>query len=144
MNPATTGDTIVSELTIAATPERIFDALVIPEQRMAWWGAGGPFKTEGVESDTRVGGAFSMRGNTGGRSWVVTGEYTEVDRPRALGFTWSPSFAPSAAATHVRFELIPQESGTLVRVTHSGLSPEAMSTHSGWPNILSQLRDFVS
>ena len=141
MSQTSAGETIVSEITIDASPERVFEALTVPEQRIAWWGGGsGPFKTEAMDSDLRVGGKWEMRGMTGERPFSVGGEYREVDRPRTLAFTWSPSWAPAAAGSLVRFELIERSGATLVRITHSGLTAEAAKAHAGWANILGWLK----
>ena len=40
MSQTSAGESIVSEITIEASPERIFDALVNPQERIAWWGGG--------------------------------------------------------------------------------------------------------
>jgi uncharacterized protein YndB with AHSA1/START domain len=37
MNPTNASDTIVQEITINAPAERVFEALVDPEQRIKWW-----------------------------------------------------------------------------------------------------------
>src|SRR5580693_3259776 len=118
MSQTSADESIVTEITIEATPERIFDALTVPAERLAWWGGGSAiFKTEAMDSDLRVGGKWEMRGMTGERPFSITGEYREVDRPRALAFTWSPSWSPEAAGSLVRFELIDQSGATLVRIT---------------------------
>jgi uncharacterized protein YndB with AHSA1/START domain len=141
MSQTSAGESIVSEIVIDASAERIFDALTIPEQRLAWWGGGSAiFKTESVDSDLRVGGKWEMRGMTGERPFSITGEYREIDRPRTLAFTWSPSWSPEAAGSLVRFELIERGGATLVRITHSGLTAEAAKVHSGWGNILGWLK----
>ena len=44
MNPADTNDTVVSEIVIKASTERIFDALTDPRTRVEWWGAEGKFQ----------------------------------------------------------------------------------------------------
>ena len=141
MSQTGAGESIVSEITVNASRERIFAALTVPAERIAWWGGGSAiFKTEAMDSDLRVGGKWEMRGMTGERPFSISGEYREVDRPRALAFTWSPSWAPEAAGSLVRFELIDQSGSTLVRITHSGLTPEAAQVHSGWANILGEAR----
>jgi uncharacterized protein YndB with AHSA1/START domain len=141
MSQTSAGESIVSEITIEASPERVFDALTNPQERIAWWGGGNAmFKTEAMDSDLRVGGKWEMRGMTGERPFSVSGEYREVDRPRALAFTWSPSWSPDAAGSLVRFELVDQNGATLVRITHSGLTAEAAKAHAGWANILGWLK----
>jgi uncharacterized protein YndB with AHSA1/START domain len=56
-------DTIVQEITIKGTAERIFEALTNPDERMKWWwGSEGRFQITHVESDLRPGGKWMMRG----------------------------------------------------------------------------------
>ena len=46
----------------------------------------------------------------------------------------------------VRWELMPAKTGTLVKVTHSGLAQEeaARKDYSGgWPGVLEMLKNFV-
>ena len=61
MNPIRAGDTIVQEVTIRASAERIFEALTNPDQRVKWWGSDGRFQTTHMESDLRPGGRWAMR-----------------------------------------------------------------------------------
>jgi uncharacterized protein YndB with AHSA1/START domain len=144
MSQTGANETIVSEITIDAPAERIFEAISDPTERVAWWGGGSAiFKTEAMDSDLRVGGKWEMRGMTGERPFTISGEYREVDRPRALAFTWSPSWSPEAANSVVRFELIESGGSTLVRITHSQLTPDAAKVHSGWGNILGWLKAFA-
>jgi uncharacterized protein YndB with AHSA1/START domain len=143
MSQASAGESIVSEVIIEASPDRIFEALVDPQERIAWWGGAGQnatFKTQSMESDLRVGGKWEMRGMTGERPFSISGEYRQIDRPRSLAFTWSASWSPATAGSLVRFELIDQNGSTLVRITHSGLTAEGAKAHAGWPNILGWLK----
>lgn len=149
MSAADTGSAIspiVAEITINAPAERVFDALVDPAQRVAWWGVKGRFEAKDMESDLRPGGRWIMRGTTGvgGKAWNAVGEYRTVERPRRLVFTWLPSWDENATETVVSFELEERDGVTTVRLTHSGLASEASRTkHQGWPQILSWLRDYV-
>ena len=51
---------------------------------------------------------------------TVSGTYLEVDRPRALAYTWMPSWEKELPATEVRYTLSPVSGGTLVQVEHTG------------------------
>src|SRR6516162_5732261 len=85
MNPASVSDTIVQEITINGSANRIFDALTDPDQRVKWWGAEGRFQATHMESDLRPGGAWLMRGTgMGGKPFIVHGEYRAIDRPRLM------------------------------------------------------------
>jgi uncharacterized protein YndB with AHSA1/START domain len=138
-----TTETITQEITIQAPAQRVFEALTNPEQRKAWWGAKGRFQATHVESDLRVGGKWTMSGTGPGRPFTVTGEYRVVEAPRVLAFTWLPSWQAGASESLVRFDLHEQDGVTIVRLTHSGLTPEGMAAHQGWAQILGWLRTFV-
>jgi len=145
MSTTVANDTIVAEITIKASAERIYEALVDPDQRMKWWGVKGRFETTEVESDLRVGGHWAMRGTgIGGKPFSVAGQYRVVERPHALAFTWLPSWDEEATETLVRFDLHEDRGVTTVRLTHSGFESEgSRSRHQGWPQILTWLRDFA-
>lgn len=52
-------DAIVQEIEIAASPERVFQALTDPEELKAWWGAEGVYRVTLWTADLRVGGAVA-------------------------------------------------------------------------------------
>lgn len=136
--------TIVAEITINAPADRIFDALTDPSQRLQWWARSGRFAPVRMESDLRPGGAWQMHFENDGAASSVGGEYVVIDPPRTLEFTWRPSWDPGAPATTVRFDLIQDDGGTTVRVTHSGLADEtSRARHSGWPDLLGALCSYV-
>jgi uncharacterized protein YndB with AHSA1/START domain len=145
MNPTSVGDTIVQEITIKGSADRIFEALTNPDQRVKWWGAEGRFQTTHMESDLRHGGKWMMQGNgMGGKPFQVSGEYRQIERPRLLVFTWLPSWQEEAVESVVRFELEEKSGITTVRLTHSGLTSETSRiSHKGWPQILSWLRAYI-
>jgi uncharacterized protein YndB with AHSA1/START domain len=138
-------DAIVEEIAIEAPAERIFDALTDPAARVRWWGMKGRFETTEMESDLRPGGRWTMRGTgMGGKPFKVTGIYRTVERPRALAFTWLPSWDEEATETLVRFDLREQDGVTMVRLTHSGFAAAGSRTrHQGWPQIMSWLKGYA-
>jgi uncharacterized protein YndB with AHSA1/START domain len=140
VNPST--GPIVEEITIDASAERVFEALISPEERVKWWGAEGSFQTTHMESDLRPGGRWAMRGlRMNGQPFTITGEYREITRPRLLVFTWLPDWQGKAETSLVRIDLDENNGMTTVRLTHSGLTVEALRTgHRGWPQILAWLR----
>lgn len=145
MNRAEPSDTITAEITIQAGADRIFRALIDPQERSSWWGAEGRFKATHMESDLRPGGHWLMSGiGVGGVPFTIRGTYREVQRPRLLSFTWLPSWQGDALETLVRFDLSEQNGVTTVRVTHSGLTTEkARTQHRGWADILVWLRAYA-
>lgn len=143
MNPTDAIDPVVEQITIDAPAERVFEALVDPEQRLQWWGRG-RFRALHAESDLRPGGKWLMRLDAGGREASVRGEYRTIERPNVLSFTWLPDWSPEATETLVRFDLSERDGITTVRLTHSGFASQAdRDSHRGWPDILSWLRDHV-
>lgn len=144
MNPTTTGETIVQEITIHAPAERVFEALVDPQARMQWWGREGRFRTTRCTSDLRVGGAWTMDFETPRGTSGIAGRYRAIERPHLLAFTWLPNWYPGATETLVQFDLTEHAGATVVRVTHSGLTSEGdRANHRGWPDVLSWLRSYL-
>jgi uncharacterized protein YndB with AHSA1/START domain len=145
MSHSGTIDTITQEVTISARAERVFAALTDPAERVKWWGREGRFKATHMESDLRPEGKWLMSGiGVGGAPFTVQGVYRLVERPRALAFTWLPSWQDGAVETLVRFDLEEKDGVTTVRVTHSGLTTEKLrKQHGGWSDILSWLRTYI-
>ena len=72
----------------------------------------------------------------------VAGTFTEVDPGRRVVFTWgwegSPDLAPGTSTVVVTLE--PAEGGTMVHLTHEGLSAEQEASHAaGWTHYLDRL-----
>jgi len=135
--------TIVEEITIMASAERIFEALTDPQQRIKWWGIEGQYRATHMESDLRPGGKWSTRGTGYGKSFSVHGEYRVIEPPRALAFTWIPDWQANASESLVRFDLAEKDGVTTVRLTHSGLTPEGRQAHRGWPQVLGWLKAWL-
>lgn len=139
------GTTLISEIRIAAPPERVFQALVDPELVVKWWGGRGEgqsFRCAQFECDLRPGGKWRSAGvDAQGHPFEVVGEYLEIDLPRLLVYTWTASWTAEVPTT-VRWELEPTDQGTLVRHLHSGLAahPELAGSFRGWPRMLGWLR----
>jgi uncharacterized protein YndB with AHSA1/START domain len=145
MNSKSTGDTIVQEITIKGSAERIFEALTNLDQLIRWWGAEGRFQTTQMESDLRPGGKWTMRGiGMGGKPFTVAGEYRQIERPRLLVFTWLPDWQEDATESIVRFDLEENDGVTTVHLTHSGLATESSrASHKGWPQVLTLLQAYI-
>lgn len=138
-------DVLISEIHIAAPPERVFQALIDPQQVVQWWGQAGMYRSTEFSADLRPGGKWRSAG-VGGQSdkFEVVGEFLEIDPPRLLVYTWVASWTGDAKST-VRWELEPAGSGTLVRIRHSGLAarPELSQSYRGWGQILGWIQAFV-
>ncbi len=135
-------DIIVNEIHINAAPERVFQALVDPQQVPQWWGQGGVYRCTRFDSDLRAGGKWRSSGvGPDAGKFEVSGEYLEISPPRVLAYTWTASWTGDAK-TVVRWELIPAAGGTLVKIRHSGLAayPELAKSYQGWPRMLGWLQ----
>ena len=147
MNTATVvDDAIVQEVTIKAPAERIFEALTNPDELLKWWGAKGKFQTVHAECDPRPGGRWMMRvrGSCGTEAAsIVSGEYKTVEPPYLLIYTWIRE-RENWPETLVRWDLEEKDGVTTVRLTHSGLTSEALRTRNGgWPLVLSLLQIYA-
>lgn len=135
-------DAIVSEIQIAAPPDRVFQALVDPSQVVQWWGQKGIYVCKGFQADLRVGGKWRSAGVDGqGNPFEAGGEFIEIDRPRVLAYTWVASWTGDLETT-VRWELEAKGAGTLVRIRHSGFAGRAdlAQNYRGWPRMLGWLQ----
>jgi uncharacterized protein YndB with AHSA1/START domain len=135
-------DEIVSEISISAPAEKVFQAITDPAQVVRWWGQTGIYRCTEFQSDLRVGGKWRSAGaGAEGRSFEAKGEYLQIDPPRLLVHTWVASWTGDAQ-TVVRWELEASKQGTLVRIRHTGLAahPELPQSYSGWPRMLGWLQ----
>lgn len=148
-------DAIVSEVKIAAPPERVFRALSDPQQLLQWWGSEGPCKATVWEFDARRGGKWRFEASDSSGNIVInavsdfkaSGEIVEFDPPRVLAYTWIANWhADPTRRTLVRWELTPVGKGTLVKVMHSGLAEEAVARKNysgGWIGVVEMLKKFA-
>lgn len=145
-------DSIVSEIHIAAPPDRVFQALIDPRQVMIWW-TSDECQIESFSMEPKRGGRWRYDSkqsalNVNGLSkFHCDGEVLEYDPPRLLAYTWIANWhEDKACRTVVRWELAPQSGGTQVKLRHSGLAtlPIARKDYSdGWPGVVAQLKKFV-
>jgi len=148
-------DAVVTEIEIAAPPERVFQALTDPRQLFRWWGSQGPIKSKVWEMDARLGGRWrcdvadparkiSLNGVT---EFKANGEILEFDPPRLLAYSWLANWHHQPERrTVVRWELSAIGNGTRVKVTHSGLAGDAQASKDysgGWPAVVEELKNFV-
>jgi uncharacterized protein YndB with AHSA1/START domain len=134
MDIAADTNPVEREIFIAARPETVWELLVDPQQMIGWMGL-----TAVLEP--RRGGRYRIEVIPG---HVASGEIMEVDAPRRLVHTWGWEGKGSAVppgSTTVIFELLPRESGTLLRLTHLGLpGAGAAGSHTrGWEHYLPRL-----
>jgi uncharacterized protein YndB with AHSA1/START domain len=145
-------DAVVTDVQIAAPPERVFKALTDAGQLKRWFtDSSCPAKI--WEMDARLGGRYKYTTEEGTivvnnvRQFECEGEILEYDPPRLLSYTWIANWHDDKSKrTVVRWELTPKAGGTHVKVTHSGLAtlPVARKDYSGgWVGVVEQLKIFV-
>jgi len=141
-------DVIVTEIDIAAPPERVFKAITDPDEIRRR----SP-ELDIYESEPRVGGRwfFEMDCSKNPYHGVTRirheGQFLEFDPPRLLVHTWLANFHKDPKMqTIVRWELTRTKTGTRVKLTHSGLAAEpgiAKEYAGGWPGVLEELKKFM-
>jgi uncharacterized protein YndB with AHSA1/START domain len=125
---------IERELTIAASPETVWDLLVDPEKASRWMGLQS-------WSEPKPGGLYRVEVIPGN---IARGEYVELDRPNRLVFTWGWEGDDNPVApgsTTIEFTLTADGDGTHVHFVHSGLpSAESGASHGhGWDHYFERL-----
>jgi len=145
-------DAVVSEIDIAAPPDRVFQALTTASELQRWF-TSPECPVKFWKMDPRPGGRYSYATEAGSvvvngvREFECHGEILEYSPPRLLVYTWIANWHDEAGrSTVVHWELTPKSSGTHVKVTHSGLAtlPVARKDYSGgWPGVVEMLKKFV-
>ena len=122
------------ERTFDAPATRVFDAFTTAEVMRRWWHVERHWETAEADVDLRVGGAVRvvMRNTDEGVLHGGGGEYTLIERPSRLAFTWVWDDEPHETMIEIEFDEV--EGATTVRFTHSGLwSEETVRSHrEGW------------
>ena len=134
--------TLVYTIYIAATPERVWQALTSAEFSRKY------FFGNAVEVDLRVGGAYIVR--TGDGALHISGEVIECEPPRRLTMTFNvnwPALVEKLGPTLVTYEIEP--AGDAVRLTLTEAHDRPIDDdilsggRSGWPAILSSLKSLL-
>ncbi len=126
---------ILHEVTIAATPDKVFKAITEQQGLAAWW-------TTHTVAEPRVGsvGEFSFPGG-----FVIKMEITKLEPGRKVYWTVKEG-APDWAGTHVTWDLTPSDNGTKVRFGHRDYA-SADGSLAGvsytWAWYLTSLKDYV-
>ena len=149
-------DAVICEVRVAAPPERVFEALTSQAQLFRWWnGEGGPCRVRSWEMEPYLGGKWQCRAYDPSGQMVVngvsefetSGEIMEFDPPRTLAYSWFANFhSDPSHESMVRWELVPEGHGTLVKLTHSGLKglPDGTGYADGWPGVVDGLVRFFA
>src|SRR5271166_6485039 len=122
------------ETHIPAPPATVFAFLTDPEKILSWMGAE-------AETQPHSGGLYLVKG-VGGRS-TARGAFREVVPVHRLAYSfgWEGNEAVPPGSSLVEIDLIDQNGGTLLRMTHSGLpDTEQCASHDrGWAHYLGRL-----
>lgn len=132
---------LVIRRTLAAKPQRVYDALTQPEQLKQWWGPEG-FTTPLAEMDVKTGGTYrTQMVSPEGNSHFLTGKYLEVQPPERVRYTWVWEQGDlSGVETIVTFELREVPEGTELTLTHELPTDSARTAHNqGWTSSLNCL-----
>jgi len=121
-----TGDRARISVAVDVPPPLAFD--IFTQEIDRWWRRGGKFRHGGARRgllriEPAVGGRLfeSIDGDDGPHVFEV-GRVRVWDPPRLLAFSWrGVNFAPNES-TEVEVQFSPAGAGTLVTVTHHGLS----------------------
>jgi len=121
------------ETHIAASPATVFAFLTDPEKILRWMG------TEAT-TDAHPGGLYLVNGIHGVRARGAFREVVPVHR-LAYSFGWEGDEAVPPGSSLVEIDLIDQDGGTLLRLTHTGLPDAAYSARhkQGWAHYLGRL-----
>ena len=126
------------ETRIAAPPAAVFAFLTDPEKILGWMG------TE-AQIEPEPGGIYLVN-VTGAR--FARGAFREVVPVHRLAYSfgWEGSEAVPPGSSLIEIDLIEQQDGTLLRLTHSGLpSAEQCAGHAeGWAHYLGRLTELAA
>lgn len=135
--------TVLATVEVAASPERVFAALA-SDEITRWWVRPGVFDTTEWSGELRVGGRWSAAGNGRAGRYLIEGEFTHVEPPRALAHTWKRIEAPGPPTT-VRYEIDPIEGGSRVTLHHEGFTSREVcaATAIGWETSFEKLAQLL-
>jgi uncharacterized protein YndB with AHSA1/START domain len=123
------------ETQIAAPPATVFAFLTDPDKILRWMGSE-------AETETHPGGLYLIK-NIGSGDRTARGTFREVVPVHRLAYSfgWEGRDDVPPGSSLVEIDLIDNEGGTLLRMTHSGLPNEEMcASHSeGWAHYLGRL-----
>lgn len=128
------GHTLTMERTFAAPAQRVFDAFTSEEVMRRWWHAGHDWETVEARVDLCVGGEVRvvMRNPHEDVRYGGGGEYTEIDPPTRLAFTWIWDDDRDQVGQLIEIDFEERDGATTMRFTHNGLwDEESVASHEG-------------
>jgi uncharacterized protein YndB with AHSA1/START domain len=147
MTSDTSGLSLHLERVLRAPRERVFAACVEPEQLAEWWGPAG-FTTPKVDFDVRDGGRYRITMQPpDGEAFHLRGQFSEVDRPRRLVFTfeWEEP-DPDDRETLVTLSFFDHRDGTRLVLDQGSFATRARyELHkAGWTDTLDRLAEHLA
>ena len=127
---------MTASIHIEARPDEVYEYFTRSDAMEAWMG-------QFARLDPVIGGEFAVDIE----GTAVRGRYLELDPPKRLVVSWG--FAGSdelpAGASTVQVDLLDEDGGTRVEITHTDLpEPRAAGHETGWHHFLGRLRDHVA
>ena len=123
------------ETHIAAPPATVFAFLTDPDKILSWMGAE-------ATTEAHPGGLYLVKG-IGDHANVARGAFREVVpiHRLAYSFGWEGNEEVPPESSLIEIDLIDQEGGTLLRMTHSGLpnAAQCVNHDRGWAHYLGRL-----
>jgi uncharacterized protein YndB with AHSA1/START domain len=126
-------DVLRIERTFDAPAEDVFDAWTSPEVMRRWFHVGPDWENPEVEVDLRVGGKWRvvMRGPDGDQA-ELSGEYTEIERPRRLAMTCAFSDDPTDAEQLLEVSFSEADGSTTVVLVNSRIPTDERWASQQW------------
>jgi uncharacterized protein YndB with AHSA1/START domain len=147
MNGQANGLTLHLERILPQPPPVVFRAMTDPGELAKWWGPKG-FTSPSVELDLRVGGGYRIAMQPpDGELFHLSGEFTEVDPPARLAYTfrWEEP-DPDDQETVATLSLGDQGESTEVVLDQGPFATEArLALHDGgWTEGFDRLHELMS
>ncbi len=150
--PETIGDYVRLTRLIRASRQQVYNAWLDPAVRKQWWCALPEMSCSACEIDPTVGGKYRLgMTDPDGKEYVVTGEFTILDPPNKLRFTWTwdhdPNFGGNSVVTIELFEAtFKDRPATELLLTHERLTTaHQRSDHTtGWLGCLKSLGGYFA
>ncbi len=125
------------EQRIAAPPSTVYKYLTESEKWVLW-------QSQTADLDPRPGGHFVLEMENGMRA---RGQFTELIPDARVAFTWGWVYRPEIppGSTEVTVDLVDEDGGTLLILTHRALPDGEVSAHrEGWMLHLPRLAEVAS